>query len=564
MITRISAFAICLAVIIGQRSAPAVSPESVAQGRQIFERNWTPGNPQLGSDGLGPLFNARSCVACHHRGGVGGSGDARFNAITVGIEWMKVTGGPIDNDVIAQATRAIHPGFVDIDGNVLNTFGLAHHGGSSSFQSLRQTLLAEIDGEFSPEGGSTTASEVRRANATPILVATKLGQYSVSARVWLFQRNTPGIFGAGLIDKITDQQIEAEARRQKQHREISGRPSTLRTGHHGKFGWRGNVASLLDFVDQACAGEVGLETDRKKQPSDPMLPDYRNPAIDIADKHIIAMRDFLAALPRPTRDIPSDPEARAEIVRGEQVFNTIGCADCHVPNLGNVPGIYSDMLLHDMGYESMDLTAATPYIVKATPESKVAPVLASSSLSGTGTMQMYYGQSSSMTFSDVQLDSSSMTSGASSRRGRRKRPVRHAYEFSAPTQPLVLTEVIPVGQELFLGSREAKTSSIGRFSGDLTVKMDGILRRSRSMRVRYEPTNINQEWRTPPLWGLRDSAPYMHDGRAETVLESIAMHDGESVGTRDRFLQLPLLNRQAVVAFLNTLVAPPDAPQQAK
>ena len=80
------------------------------------------------------------------------------------------------------------------------------------------------------------------------------------------------------------------------------------------------------------------------------------------------------------------------------------------------------------------------------------------------------------------------------------------------------------------------------------------------IRVVYEYTNFNQEWRTPPLWGLRDSAPYLHDGRAQTVLEAIALHDGEAAGTRDRFLQLSLADRQAVLAFLDTFVAPPHVP----
>jgi cytochrome c peroxidase len=81
------------------------------------------------------------------------------------------------------------------------------------------------------------------------------------------------------------------------------------------------------------------------------------------------------------------------------------------------------------------------------------------------------------------------------------------------------------------------------------------------IRLHYEPTRFNQEWRTPPLWGVADSAPYMHDGRAETLLESITMHDGEASGTRDRFLNLSLSDRHALIAFLETLVAPSNAPQ---
>jgi CxxC motif-containing protein (DUF1111 family) len=73
----------------------------------------------------------------------------------------------------------------------------------------------------------------------------------------------------------------------------------------------------------------------------------------------------------------------------------------------------------------------------------------------------------------------------------------------------------------------------------------------------------HREWRTPPLWGVRDSAPYMHDGRAETLLEAIVIHEGEAQRTRDRFLNLSLSDRHALLAFLETLVAPKNVPQPA-
>jgi CxxC motif-containing protein (DUF1111 family) len=42
-----------------------------------------------------------------------------------------------------------------------------------------------------------------------------------------------------------------------------------------------------------------------------------------------------------------------------------------------------------------------------------------------------------------------------------------------------------------------------------------------------------------------------------------SLHEGESQGTRDRFLQLPLSDRHAMLKFLETLAAPSDAPQPA-
>ena len=82
----------------------------------------------------------------------------------------------------------------------------------------------------------------------------------------------------------------------------------------GKFGWRGNVASLLDFVDQACANELGLETRRKPQSRDPLNRGYRNPAVDISDAQVRAMGDFIAALPSPGRDIPVANDDRVDVV----------------------------------------------------------------------------------------------------------------------------------------------------------------------------------------------------------------------------------------------------------
>jgi cytochrome c peroxidase len=64
------------------------------------------------------------------------------------------------------------------------------------------------------------------------------------------------------------------------------------------------------------------------------------------------------------------------------------------------------------------------------------------------------------------------------------------------------------------------------------------------------------EWRTPPLWGVRDSAPYLHDGRAATLEQAIALHDGEAREATRRFFRLSPKERLQVVSFLKSLVAP--------
>lgn len=66
-------------------------------------------------------------------------------------------------------------------------------------------------------------------------------------------------------------------------------------------------------------------------------------------------------------------------------------------------------------------------------------------------------------------------------------------------------------------------------------------------------TAQGRDIKTPPLWGLRASGPYLHDGRARSVDEAIRAHDGEAKGSRDRYLQLTPDQRQQLVDFLNSI-----------
>ena len=105
--------------------AVGVSPDALRMGQQLFERDWPSQSASLGNDGLGPLFNATSCVACHHQGGVGGGGDTRFNAFAVGIESLSFaavqTPRPPDNATKMALIRNFFPAFINSDGSIQNT-----------------------------------------------------------------------------------------------------------------------------------------------------------------------------------------------------------------------------------------------------------------------------------------------------------------------------------------------------------------------------------------------------------------------------------------------------------
>jgi CxxC motif-containing protein (DUF1111 family) len=67
------------------------------------------------------------------------------------------------------------------------------------------------------------------------------------------------------------------------------------------------------------------------------------------------------------------------------------------------------------------------------------------------------------------------------------------------------------------------------------------------------------EWRTPPLWGIglfqavNHHTFYLHDGRARNLQEAILWHGGEAQTSRDRYSNLAAEQRQAILAFLNSL-----------
>jgi CxxC motif-containing protein (DUF1111 family) len=71
-------------------------------------------------------------------------------------------------------------------------------------------------------------------------------------------------------------------------------------------------------------------------------------------------------------------------------------------------------------------------------------------------------------------------------------------------------------------------------------------------------TRRNREFTTARLWGVADTAPYLHDGRATTLTEAILLHGGEAQPARNAFAALSDQNRAKVIAFLRSLRTPTE------
>ena len=134
----------------------------------------------------------------------------------------------------------------------------------------------------------------------------------------------------------------------------------------------------------------------------------------------------------------------------------------------------------------------------------------------------------------------------------------------APPPPLRLTEAASAGRRLFEQVGCASCHTPVMFTGpskiaairfkvvplysdlllhDMGSLGDGIV----------QGTAGQRDMKTPPLWGLRASAPYLHDGRATTIDEAIRAHEGEAAPVRDRYGKLSPAQQQHLLEFLNSI-----------
>ena len=131
----------------------------VARGKVLFAKDWVPNDPKSpGGDGLGPVYNETSCVACHGQGAPGGAGPGSKNVVLV---TASLTGPDKARDL-----DQIHPGFRGGRSTVLHRYGTDPGYGSwrrrfydSRPRATRQTL-ARIRSRRGSEGRSSKPQRV--------------------------------------------------------------------------------------------------------------------------------------------------------------------------------------------------------------------------------------------------------------------------------------------------------------------------------------------------------------------------------------------------------------------
>lgn len=329
------------------RNLPLEQRTDFFVGNALFNRRWvTAPSSTVGSDGLGPVFNARSCSSCHFHDGRGRppiEPDESFIGLLFrfSIPGAAADGGPLEDPV---------------------------YGGQ-----LNQAAIIGVP----PEGRATVAySELPGTYAdgdpftlrTPAYDFVDLAFGPLNQNILVSPRTAPFIFGLGLLSAVDEATVVAGADPDDSDGDgISGRPNRvwdrrLQQMVLGRFGWKANQPSIEQQTAGAFLGDIGITSSlfpeqncTAAQTACLDAPSGGDPEID--QQKIDSVTFYTRYLAVPARRDVDDPEVR----RGEALFEQIGCAACHVSTLmtgrvADAPALsdqrihpYTDLLLHDMG-----------------------------------------------------------------------------------------------------------------------------------------------------------------------------------------------------------------------
>ncbi|ELA09164.1 hypothetical protein MOMA_02115 [Moraxella macacae 0408225] len=335
-------------------------------GRSFFSVPWvTAPSATTARDGLGPLFNANACAACH------------------------------------RPTR--HKQALDDDNSRLLVFKLSkpdkHKYGD--YQQLTPsdttygTQLAINGTNGMPFEAKTDVvweqSQVTLGDGTAVQLKKpipKVSQWQYGkpdSDTTISLRIAPLLVGVGLIEQIADADILASVdKNDANHDGIFGKVNyTVDKEKNrlaiGRFGHKAAMPSLVMQTADAAFNDMGLtnplyphENCTIKQTACHNLPRSHGKGVDLPMQRLTAIAFYLQHLKAPSNTLAiSNNQTHT---KGQQLFNTLHCATCHKPMQKTKDGVefypYSNLLLHDLGADLSDKRPeydAAPQFWRTTP-----------------------------------------------------------------------------------------------------------------------------------------------------------------------------------------------------
>lgn len=330
-------------------------------GDGIFRKLWVSSpSSTLSSDGLGPLYNARSCQSCHLKDGRGQPPARGEPAVSMFLRLSIPPQSDADRAALAshRADAIPDPAY----GTQFQDFAI---------QGIPAEGRMEIDHEDVPvtfaDGETVTLQK-------PKYSVAGLNYGPMHPQVMLSPRVAPPMIGVGLLEGIREEDILALADPEDRDGDgISGRPNRGWSAESGKavltrFGWKAGQPSVAQQSAYAFAGDMGISSKLARKGSGECTgtqaaciaaPDGSDPVegVELPDK----MFDLVAFYARNLA-VPARRDVDAPIVlEGKRVFYESGCIACHRPKFVTRRDAsrpeqsfqliwpYTDLLLHDMG-----------------------------------------------------------------------------------------------------------------------------------------------------------------------------------------------------------------------
>ncbi|WP_218104301.1 di-heme oxidoredictase family protein [Methylophaga muralis] len=321
-----------------------------AAGRSLFNQMWViaPSSDE-DIDGLGPLYNSISCLACHSGNGRGHAPDGPTEKMRSMLVRLSIPG---ENPFHSEPHL--------VYGGQLQEFAVP---------GVPAEGRAEIHYEYSTialsEGETVTLRKPSIKLVNPGY--GEFGEVLTSARIG------PALVGMGLVEMIDKQEILSWQDADDANADgISGRvnwiidDATL-TRKIGRFGYKASIVSLNEQIASAFQADLGLTSALfpEENCSDVQLACQQavsggKPELTAEQLQAVSFYLQFLAVPAP-RD-----QSKPEVIRGRAVFDEAGCTACHRPQIktsstakpaafaNRLIAPYSDYLLHDMGEELSD------------------------------------------------------------------------------------------------------------------------------------------------------------------------------------------------------------------
>lgn len=342
-------------------------------GNGLFKKIWVaPPASTVASDGLGPLYNARSCQRCHLKDGRGHPpADLQDSPVSMFLR-LSVAAGPADpkremRDYLA-ADRPFPTMPEPTYGEQLQDFALPGHAPEGRMRIEYEEIETRLaDGEV---------VSLRK----PRYAIDRLGYGPLREDVLISPRIAPQMIGLGLLEAIPDEDLLAYADPGDRDGDgVSGRANRvysreLKREAIGRFGLKAGAATLLDQSAGAFAGDMGLSNPlfpegwgecTAAQADCRAAPDGGSPqheGLEVGEEAMDLVLHYARNLAVPAR---RDLE-NAEVLYGKKLFYEIGCVACHTPKhvthrlrtkgpraqpeqSFQLIWPYTDLLLHDMG-----------------------------------------------------------------------------------------------------------------------------------------------------------------------------------------------------------------------